>query len=688
MSANQSSTEPRRPELSVRDRNGAFIVIASGMLLAALDGTIVSTALPTIVGDLGGATHITWVVTAYLLTQTIATVLAGKLGDLTGRKRMFIGGVILFVAASALCGLSNSMGWLIAMRGVQGIGGGALMVTSSALIADIIPLRERGKYQGAIGSIFGIATVIGPLTGGLLTDNLSWRWVFYVNVPVALVVLPFAFRLLPSTKAANAPKIDYAGIVTISLASAALILATSWGGTQYAWTSPVILGLFGAAVALIIGFIFAERRAAEPMLPLHLFKSNVFTISSVLSFIVGFALMGCMTFMPTFMQYVEGVSATDSGLRMLPMVLGLFVASVFAGNTVSTRGVYKPFPVIGALVMALGMWLLSGLGPATPYWHTALVMVVMGIGIGLSMQVLVIVVQSTVAYRDLGTATAGVTFLRTMGQAFGSAVFGTIYGNNLTPALQSAIASTGADPSKVTTPTGVASLTGTQHTAVVAAYSDTISTMFLSAVPVALLAFVVALFLKRVPLKDLGKSGATDPGGAFAAPDGRTSAELLEAYVGRVLIKQVSSRMDDYLQGSGVDRTQAWVVRVVAASQERHHGFADADGIARRRGMPVAVLQPAFADAEMAGLIEEWSEGVVLTKKGFAALQVLINNAWELLEPAIADDEAHPLSDVEKAQVQAIARSFVLADRVPSAEDVENAEAHAAEASKARQQRP
>lgn len=560
--------------------------------------------------------------------------------------------------------MATSMEWLITTRAIQGIGGGTLSVTASALIADIIPLRQRGTYQGAIGSVFGVAKVIGPLVGGFLTDNFSWQWVFYVNVPVALAMLPFAFKLLPKTKAEQSPTIDYPGIITISLASAGLVLATSWGGSQYPWSSPVIIGLFAASAVLLVAFVLVERRAREPMLPLHLFRSNVFTVSSVLSFIVGFALMGCMTFLPTFLQYVQGANATDSGIQMLPMVLGLLVASIFAGRTVSARGIYRPFPIAGSIVMAGGLFLLSRLGPGTAYWQTALAMSVMGIGIGLSMQVLVIVVQSTVEYRDLGTATAGVTFLRTMGQAFGSAVFGTIYSTNLTPALAAAVKSSGADPKAVTTPEGVAGLAGAQHTAVVDAYSHTISIMFLSAIPIVLLAFVVALFMKTVTLRDMSRSGATDAGGGFAAPDGRSNAEHLEGYVSRILRTRIPAQIDQVLAGSGLDRAQAWVVRVVAASQERNHGFAQASDIARRRAMPVVVLEPAFAAAEAAGMIETHREGIVLSESGFVALSKLTDNARMVILDEIVKDSETPLTDTEREQFNEVARQILLSDVV------------------------
>ena len=414
-------------------RNVAFGLILGGMLLAALDSTIVATALPTIVGDLGGAEHMSWVVTAYLLTQTIATILGGKFGDLFGRKSIFIGSIVLFTVASMLAGLSQSMTWLIGSRALQGIGGGGLTVTATAMIADIIPLRDRGKYQGAIGAVFGGTTVLGPLLGGFFTDHWSWQWVFYVNVPIALVIIPLAVRLLPKVPTSGRPVFDTLGIVFISLGSAALILATSWGGIQYGWGSPTIIGLVVGGIVSLGCFVVAEQRAAEPILPLRLFRRNVFSVSAVLSFIVGFALLGCMTFLPTYLQYCQGVSATVSGLRTLPMVLGLIVASVSAGNVVSHTGRYRIFPIVGSVVMAVGMWGLSRLDQFSTTLETSGAMLVLGVGIGLSMQVLTIIVQNTVEYRDLGVATSGVTFFRTMGSSFGAAVFGTLYANQLGP---------------------------------------------------------------------------------------------------------------------------------------------------------------------------------------------------------------------------------------------------------------
>src|SRR6478735_1893291 len=361
-------TEP--PRLSRAQMNVVFVTIMLGMLLSALDQTIVSTALPTIVGDLGGGGHMSWVVTAYMLAETIAAVLAGKFGDLFGRKRVFQLSVLIFIVGSFFCGLADDMTTLIIFRAVQGIGGGGLAVTATALIGEVIPLRERGKYQGALGAVFGVTTVLGPLLGGLFTDHLSWRLAFYVNVPIAIIVIIMAARTIPGVKGGSGPraKIDYLGVLFVGLGASGLILATSWGGTQYEWGSATIIGLFGASLICLAIFGWVEIRAEEPILPMRLFRGRVFTFASILSFIVGFAMMGSITILPTFLQFVSGASATSSGLRMLPMVIGLLLTAIASGAVVGRTGKYRMFPIAGAAVTALGLYLISLMDQTTPIW--------------------------------------------------------------------------------------------------------------------------------------------------------------------------------------------------------------------------------------------------------------------------------------------------------------------------------
>ncbi|WP_406047091.1 MDR family MFS transporter [Kribbella sp. NBC_00889] len=497
-----------------------------------------STALPSIVSDLGGAGHLSWVVSSYLLADTIATVLAGKFGDQFGRKRVFQVAAATFVIASALCGLAQGMQWLIAWRAVQGFAAGLLMVTSMAVIADVIPLRERGKYQGALGTVFGVTTVVGPLLGGLFTDHLSWRWAFYVNVPVGIVVIVLAAFTMPSIRPGLHPVIDYLGIVFVSIGAAGLTLALSWGGTEYPWSSLTIIAMIiGSLVSLAI-FVLVEGRAADPILPLRLFRSSVFVVCVILSFIVGFAMLGAITFLPTYLQYVNGVSATDSGLQTLPLVAGLLVMSMVSGTVVGRTGQYKIFPVVGTAVITLGMFLLSRVGADTPYWQLAVAMLVLGIGIGIgmSMQILTIVVQSTVAYQDLGVGTSGVTFFRTLGSSFGAAVFGAVYSNVLNDRLPAAVAaSPGVDPAAVTSPQALHAYPDAQIAPIVDAYAHSIHVVFRAAIPVALIAFVVALFLKQTPLRGTARDTAPDVGEGFGVPEAADANQQLQAAIARLV---------------------------------------------------------------------------------------------------------------------------------------------------------
>jgi EmrB/QacA subfamily drug resistance transporter len=612
------AAEPAPGDVAVNPqrRNFIFVAVLLGMLMAALDQTIVATALPTIVADLGGAGHQSWVVTSYLLASTIMTALAGKLGDLFGRKRVFQAAVVFFVVGSVLCGLAQSMAMLVGARALQGIGGGGLMVTATALIGEVIPLRDRGRYQGAMGAVFGVTTVIGPLLGGYFTDHLTWRWAFWINVPVSIVVFFVAAAAIPALSGRTKPVIDYIGILFVGLAATGLTLATSWGGTTYPWGSATILGLFaGSAVALGI-FVWVESRVAEPILPTRLFGNPVFTVCCVLSFVVGFAMLGALTFLPTYMQFVDGVSATTSGLRTLPMVLGMLTTSMGSGVLVGRTGRYKIFPVAGTAVMAVAFFLMSRMDPSTSALVQSLFLVVLGAGIGMCMQTLVLIVQNTSSFDDLGVATSGVTFFRTIGSSFGAAIFGSLFTNFLHSRIGPALAASHAPAAAAASPEALHRLPHTMAAPIVAAYADSLTQVFLCAVPVALVGFVLALFLREVPLRGIGNNRG-DIGEAFAMPTSQSPDEMLETAIGRLLrgapgmrLRSIAMRPDCRLDVAGL-----WGVLRINRYQQMY-GTARLTDMGDYMRIPFEVLEPTFGRLIAAGYAHGDGDEMWLTPAG------------------------------------------------------------------------
>ncbi|HEY3688227.1 MAG TPA: MFS transporter [Streptosporangiaceae bacterium] len=500
-----------------------FIGLMLAMLLAALDQTIVNTALPTIAGDLHGLDELPWVLTAYLLTSTVGLLIYGKLGDQFGRKGVFMFAIVIFLVGSTLAGLSQTMTQLIAFCALQGVGGGGLMISAQAIIGDIVSPRERGKYMGFMGGVFGISTIAGPLLGGFFTDHASWRWCFYVNLPIGVIALAVTAVVLhlPKRDRSRKPRLDIVGAALMAGASTCLVLFTTWGGTKYAWSSTVIMCLGAGFVVLAALFVLAEYEASEPIMPLRLFKDSIFNMAGLIGMIIGVAMFGAIGYIPTFLQTVDGASATGSGLLMLPFVAGMLVSSISSGRIITATGKYKIFPILGTGIAAIGMGLLSLMDVDSTRVENGIYMAVLGLGIGLVMQVLVLVVQNSAPARDMGAATASANYFRQIGASVGASIVGALFTHRLSDHLAADMPKGAAGHVKIPpvnsiTPEMLRSLPGPIRRAFVNAFAEALPPIFLYLVPLIVVAFILSWFLKQKPLRSRG--APAEPGGAAGPP--------------------------------------------------------------------------------------------------------------------------------------------------------------------------
>ncbi|MFE7566761.1 DHA2 family efflux MFS transporter permease subunit [Streptomyces sp. NPDC057539] len=642
MAQDVTTPAPSRTPGEDQNRRGVPVAIGAlllGLLLASLDQTIVSTALPTIVSDLGGLEHLSWVVTAYLLASTAATPLWGKLGDQYGRKKLFQIAIVIFLIGSALCGIAQNMPQLIGFRALQGLGGGGLIVLSMAIVGDIVPPRERGRYQGLFGAVFGASSVLGPLLGGFFTESLSWRWVFYINLPVGVVALLVIAAVLHIPVHRTKHTIDYLGTFLIASVAICLVLVASLGGTTWAWDSPEIIGLAALGLLLLAVFVRVERRAAEPVLPLRLFRLRTFTLVALISFIVGFAMFGAMTYLPTFLQVVQGVSPTLSGVHLLPMVLGLLITSTLSGQIVSRTGRWKVFPVLGTGITALGLLLLHQLTEFTGTWVMSGYLFVFGAGLGLVMQILVLAVQNSVSYQDLGVATSGATFFRSIGASFGVAVFGTIFSNLLHGKISAVLAGKalppGVAPADISAdPHAITLLPPALRPPILNAFSTSITDVFLYAAPVVLLAFVVSWFLKEDKLRgsvtapEITETLASNPVERSSRDECARALSLLGTREGRRRVYETINAKAGY----DLLPAASWLLLRI-----RRLGSVEPALLADVTPVPLRTITDASRQLEVRGLAHREGLGLRLSDRGAEMAEALAKAREDSLAELLGD---------------------------------------------------